>query len=473
MTGLARAADPAPGLPAFPGAEGYGATTIGGRGGKIIEVTNLEDYAPKATPIPGSFRAAVDAKGPRIMVFRVSGTIVLKADFEIKNPNITIAGQTAPGDGICLRKYKVGIETQDVIMRCLRIRRGAESGEQDDCLGFYKATGATDDAANIIVDHCSMSWSCDETINTWHGTKNATIQWCIWSEALQDAIKAGHGFAATLGGVNTTYHHNLIANCPGRNPSIAGNNDFQTIKLDFRNNVVFNYQERVIDGKPNSINFVANYYKPGPSSNFRDHIAKIDTPNYQKIGIPQWYIADNILEGNDAINADNRKGVRDQIQYLVDKPIDTLPIHTDKAKDLLPLVLADVGATLPRRDSVDLRVIEETKTGKVHQGDGIVRKVEDVGGWPELKSTEPAPDSDHDGMPDWWERKYGLDPNDPSDGAKDMNGDGYSNVEKFLNGIDPAKKVDWRDPANNQNTLYPGALDEPGTTRPASMPAAK
>ncbi|HEY7089114.1 MAG TPA: hypothetical protein VH518_13550 [Tepidisphaeraceae bacterium] len=451
--GWAAGAFAADSLPAFPGAEGWGSTTPGGRGGKVIEVINLNDSGP------GSLRDAVDATGPRIVVFRVSGTILLNSDLVIHNPNITIAGQTAPGDGICLRKYKVGIATQDVVLRYIRIRRGAESRQQDDGLGLYAGRGG--DAHNVIVDHCTISWTCDEAVNTWHGTKDATIQWCIISEALHDAVHPGHGFAATLGGVNTTYHHNLIANCPGRNPSIAGNNDFQTINLDFRNNVIFNYQERVIDGKPSSINFVGNYYKPGPSSRFNDHIASIDSPNYEKIGTPKWYIDGNFMEGKDDINKDNKVGVRGHTEFLVDKPNDFAPVWTHKPQDLFPLVLADAGATLPRRDPVDLRIIEEVQTGKTHHNDGIVKDPADVGGWPELKSTAAPADSDHDGMPDWWEVKYGLNPNDPADGAKDLNGDGYTNVEKYLNGLDPTKKIDWRNPENNKNMLKSGSLDEP------------
>jgi pectate lyase len=401
----------------------------------------------------------VEADGPRTVVFRVSGIIPLEKDLEIENPNVTIAGQTAPGDGICLKNYKIGIRAKDVVVRFIRIRRGAESKQQDDGLGLY--AGKNGDAENVIVDHCSVSWTCDESVNTWHGTKNATIQWCIISEALHNAVHVGHGFAATLGGVNTSYHHNLIANCPGRNPSIAGNNDFQTINLDFRDNVVFNWQERVIDGKPTSINFVGNYYKHGPSSRFNDHIASIDSPNYKKVGTPKWYIAGNFLEDQPEISADNRKGVKGEVQYLVDKPTEFIPIKEDGPKELFEKVLAGAGATLPKRDPVDTRIVDETRTGKTHFGDGVVQDPKDVGGWPKYESKEAAMDSDHDGIPDWWEKKYGLNPNDPSDANKDMNGDGYTNLEKYLNGLDPTKKVDWRKAENNVDQLRPGALDEP------------
>jgi hypothetical protein len=435
-------------LPAFPGAEGFGANTPGGRGGKVYEVTNLNDRGP------GSLREAIEATGPRIVVFRVSGTITLESDLEIKNPNITIAGQTAPGDGICLRKHKLGIATNDVIVRYLRVRRGDESGEPDDGIGIY-------DAENVIVDHCSVSWTCDEAVNTWHHVRNATVQWCIVSEPLHDSIQHGHGFAMSIGGDNTSYHHNLIANSPGRNPSIGGNRAYVTTNLDFRNNAIFNFEHRVCDGKPKSANIINNYYKPGPSSQFADHIAKIDQPTDMPLG--QWYIGGNEMEGQPRILADNWSGVTGLVEARVNQPFVVAPIKTSSARDAYDQILADAGATLPRRDSVDTRIIGETRTGKTTYGNGVVQSPRDVGGWPELKSRAPDLDSDHDGIPDWWEPKYGLNPNDPTDANKDLNGDGYTNLEKYLNGIDPTKKIDWRNPENNRNTLAPGSLDGPAS----------
>lgn len=440
------AADAPTDLPAFPGAEGYGSRTPGGRGGRVIEVTNLDDKGP------GSLRAACDAEGPRTVVFRVSGTITPESDLEIKQPFITIAGQTAPGDGICLRKYKLGIATHDAVVRYLRVRRGAESKLQDDGIGIYEAE-------NVVVDHCTISWTCDEALNTWHHTKNATVQWCLISEALHNAVHVGHGFAATIGGENTSYHHNLVANCPGRNPSIAGNKSYQTINLDFRNNVVFNWEHRTIDGKPNSINVVNNYYKPGPSSQFNDRIAKIDLPRDMPLG--RWHVAGNFMEGQPKISGDNwaAGGVTGEVAARADKPFDVAAVTTVPAEQVFEPVLADAGATLPRRDPVDTRVVQEVRSGKTTFGSGIVQDPKDVGGWPELKSAEPPADADHDGMPDWWETKYGLNPADPGDGNKDLNGDGYTNIEKYLNGLDPTKKIDWTRPENNHNTLKPGSLD--------------
>jgi pectate lyase len=428
-------------LPAFPGAQGFGSTTPGGRGGRVLEVTNVDDHGP------GSLREAIDAVGPRTVVFRVSGTIKLDAEIEIKSPNITIAGQTAPGDGICLRGQTFRVAANDVILRFLRFRRGDETRTMGSGLRIH-------DCQNVIVDHCSISWSCDEGINTWHNTRNITIQWCLVSEALHDTpMHAGHGFAASLGGVNTSYHHNLLTSCPGRNPSIAGNDDYQTVNLDFRNNVVFNWQERVIDGKPCNINFVDNYYKPGPASRFTDHIASIDSPSYVKIGTPKWYISGNVMEGRPEIQSDNRRGVIGHVEFLVDQPFAAAPIHTDKVEDLFPLVLAGAGATLPRRDPVDLRAIHDASAGQTTYRNGVVTSQTEVGGWPELKSTAAPADTDHDGIPDWWETKYGLNPADPSDANKDLNGDGYTNLEKYLNGIDPTQKIDWSEMKNNIDPL--------------------
>jgi len=418
--------------PAFPGAEGFGSQTPGGRGGRVIEVTNLDDHGL------GSLRAACDAEGPRTVVFRVSGTIVLNSDLEIRKPFITIAGQTAPGDGICMRRYKLGVATHDAVVRYLRVRRGDESGLQDDGIGIYEAE-------NVVVDHCSVSWTCDEGVNTWHHTKNATVQWCIVSEALHDSkIRKDHGFAASLGGANTSYHHNLLANCTGRNPSIGGNRSYLTLNLDWRNNLVFNWQHRTLDGKPTSINVVNNYYKPGPATHLKNRLVRIDKTRDMPQGM--WFIDGNVLEGQAAISADNwaagveaDKGV-ELAAVRAQRPFEVAPVATAPAEAIVEPVLQGAGATLPRRDAVDQRIVSEVRGGKTTYGDGVVRSQNDVGGWPELKSAEPPVDSDHDGIPDWWERKYGLNPNDPADGNGDLNGDGYTNLEKYLNGIDPTRK---------------------------------
>jgi pectate lyase len=410
-------------VPAFPGAEGGGANTVGGRGGKVYEVTTLNDSGP------GSLREAVEAEGPRTVVFRVSGTIPLSKDLVVKNPKLTIAGQTAPGDGICLKNYKLFINADDVIVRYLRVRRGNESNQADDGIGV-------EECSNVIIDHCSITWTADEAVNTWHGAKNTTIQWCLIAEALHHR---NHGFAATLGGNNTSYHHNLIANCPGRNSSIGGNHQYQTRNMDYRNNVTFNWGSRTLDGKPSSINIVNNYFKPGPMSKLFV-FARIDAPGaYEAIGIGKWYFSGNVMEGHEEFSKDNKVGTSGAKELLVDQPVDHAPVTTQSAQEAYKLVLADVGANLPKRDPVDERIINEAKTGKTTFGDGTVLDPKDVGGWPELKSAEAPADADHDGIPDAWEKAHHLNPADPADGAKDS-GNGYTNLELYLNSLVPVTK---------------------------------
>jgi hypothetical protein len=433
-------------LPAFPGAEGFGAGSVGGRGGRLIEVTNLDDHGP------GSLRAAIEAEGPRIVIFRISGTIPLESELLVKNPNITIAGQTAPGDGICIRNYLLRIAADDCIGRYLRVRLGDEAGLPLSGIRIM-------DCSNVIVDHCSVSWTLDEGINTWHHTHNITIQWCLVGEALDDSkIRHGHGFAASLGGINTSYHHNLLVDNAGRNPSVAGNNSNHTVNMDYRNNVLFNWKNRSADGKPDSVNLINNYYKPGPATQNPALVAKIQQPADMPLG--KWFIDGNYLEGQPQTSRDNwNGGVTGEpnqdvaIQGRADRAFDVALVTTSAAVDILQPVLQFAGATLPRRDAVDARLVQEVRTGKPTYGDGWPHSQTDVGGWPKLKSAEPPLDSDHDGMPDEWERKYGLNPNDPSDAQQDLNGDGYTNLEKYLNGIDPTKRVDYRAPENNKNVF--------------------
>jgi pectate lyase len=427
----------------------------------VVEVTNLDDHGP------GSLREAVDTDGPRTIVFRVSGTIPLESDLEISKPFCTIAGQTSPGDGICLRNYALIVSgTHDVVIRYLRVRRGDESGKQDDGIDTQEDAKHERFAENVIIDHCSVSWTCDEAINTWHHSRNVTFQWCIVSEALHNAVHVGHGFAATLGGENTTYHHNLLANCPGRDPSIGGNHIYPVTNLDFRNNVIFNWQERTMDGKPQSLNSVNNYWKPGPSTTLKNRLLKMDKIGDGTQG--KFYVNGNLYWGNDALSANNRLGIEadgnvNPDDWLVKEPFPFAPVQTQSPTEAYALVLIDGGANLPKRDTVDRRILEETRTGKTTFGNGIIQSQTDVGGWPELKSEKPDLDTDHDGMPDWWETKNGLNPNDPTDAVKDINGDGYSNLEKYLDGLDPTKKIDWHKPENNYNRLTEDSLKVPYT----------
>lgn len=462
-----------PSVPAFPGAEGYGAMTRGGRGGKVILVTNLNDSGP------GSLRAACEAEGPRIVVFTVSGTIVLEKRLRISTPYITIAGQTAPGDGICIKRYPLSIHASEVIIRYIRVRLGDETDNDADAIsGRYHK--------NIILDHVSASWSIDETVSIYH-CENVTIQWCLISESLYDAghAKGVHGFGGIWGSNRSTYHHNLLAHHSSRNPRFASGCGYN----DFRNNVVYNWGYNGAYGGEKQhedsekfnftvVNMVANYYKPGPATRPGKVSYRIINPSSANSddNFGKWYVADNVVHGNPVVTSDNwNGGVQPQggsthiAGLKLDQPFDAIPIHQQTAEEAYDAVLDSVGASLPKRDAVDARIVDETHSGHAtYEGVtyknkrrvpdtskkcGIIDSQKDVGGWPELKSL-PAPlDSDSDGMPDEWEKRYGLDPHDATNSAKDNDNDGYTNIEEYLNGTDPMVFVDYTQPDNNRNTL--------------------
>ena len=418
-------------VPAFPGAEGFGTNTPGGRGGRVIFVTNLNDDGP------GSLRAACDAEGPRIVIFRMSGLITLASPLTVKNPFLTIAGQTAPGDGICLRNFTFNIATHDVVVRYLRSRLGDVSSQEADSITLV--SGAHD----VVLDHCSATWSIDESLSLAGNVSNVTIQWCLIGNALNHSkhAKGDHGYGS-LSRANgpVTWHHNLWVHNNSRNPRLGdnyGRPPFPT--FDVRNNVMYDYGE-ICSGLTQGVlkvNYVANYIRPGPSS-------KALTPIH--VGGPselKFYIRDNIFEGHDEFTADNSRffdplvmnGKR--LVEIVPQPFDAPLVHTSSAHNAYLAVLASVGASLPRRDSVDTRIINEVKSG----AGSIIDSQEQVGGWPKLRSNTPPVDTDEDGMPDSWELRFGLNPRDPSDGAADKDHDGYTNLEEYLNNTNP-KKVD-------------------------------
>lgn len=449
---------------AFPGAWGGGMFITGGRGGRVIEVTNLNDSGE------GSFRAAAEAQGPRIIVFRVAGLITLNTNVNITSPDVTIAGQTAPGDGVCFADQSININTRNVIMRHIRVRRGIPRGGQgSDNIGGHPLD-------HVILDHCSTSWGMDENLSLYRymrpnadgtqtkmGTWNITIQNCITSEALN----AGHhAFGGTWGGYNSTFHHNLFACNTARNPSIGMSGDF-----DFRNNVIFNWGHRSIDGgdETSCINLINNYFKPGPATrdDMRDTIVRIEARNMYSPGnrwkkqawYPEagrrpgkWFVDGNIIDGHDSVTQDNWKGMRGPEQIArVNTPFEAWPIMQQSAGDAYETVLSNAGATLPKRDAVDVRVVEMVRSGKVTHGDGIVSDPKQVGGYPNYTFEEKSVpvDSDHDGMPDAWETASKLNPNDPKDSADDADKDGYTNVEEYLNGTDPQQFVDYSNLDNN------------------------
>ncbi|RGN50856.1 MULTISPECIES: polysaccharide lyase [unclassified Bacteroides] len=472
-------------IPAFPGAEGGGAYTAGGRGGKVIVVTSLEDAGP------GTFREACETGGARIIVFNVSGVIRLESPISLRAPYVTIAGQTAPGDGVCVTGASFLIDTHDVVIRHMRFRRGAQDvAFRDDAVGG-NAVG------NIIIDHCSTSWGLDENMSIYrhvynrdekgHGVKlptvNITIQNSIFSEALDTY---NHAFGATIGGHNSMFCRNLFASNISRNCSVGMNGGF-----NFVNNVIYNWWNRSVDGGDNtsSFNIINNYYKPGP-------ITPLDKPVSYRILKPEAgrdkskplsfgkaYVHGNIVHGNSKVTKNNWDGgiqVFDEAHagehmknIKVDQPFDMPDVTIMDTKKAYDFVLSNVGATFPKRDAVDTRVIKTVRTGKaIYVEDapefvspyvkrrlpvdsykqGIITDIRQVGGFPEYKG-EPYLDSDNDGMPDEWELKNGLNPNDPSDAVKDCNGDGYTNIEKYINGMDTKKKIDWTDVKNNYDTL--------------------
>lgn len=475
-------------IPAFPGAEGGGKYTFGGRGGKVITVTSLADRGP------GTLREACEQGGARIIVFNVSGIIHLKSPITVRAPYVTIAGQTAPGDGICVAGESFWVNTHDVIIRHMRFRRGETwVGRRDDALGGNPV-------GNIIVDHVSASWGLDENFSMYRhmfnpgpkmqeekmGTVNITVQNCISSESLDTW---NHAFGSTMGGENCTFVRNLWADNAGRNPSIGWNGVF-----NFVNNIVFNWHHRSIDGGDYTAlyNMINNYYKPGPVTPKDEPVGhRILKPESgrSKLGylvFGRVYANGNIVEGDEKVTNDNWAGgiqvenEPDAGKYepymRVDKPFPMAPVNIMSAKDAYNFVLNNVGATLPKRDPVDTRVIEQVRTGKITYKEvntdtmeqfkprkllkdsyklGIITAVFQVGGYPEYKG-KPYKDSDGDGIPDEWEIKHGLNPNDPSDANLDSNGDGYTNIEKYINGIDPSKKVDWTDPKNNIDVLAKG-----------------
>ena len=464
-------------IPAFPGAWGGGMFTSGGRGGKVFAVTNLNDSGK------GSLREALEAKGPRMVLFRIAGTIEIEKDININHPDITLAGQSAPGDGICIAGT-LNINTYNVIIRHIRVRRGVPSGGQgDDNIGGNPYH-------HIIIDHCSTSWGMDENISMYRHMRSSldgksqikdpaehiTVQWTISSEAL-DA--RGHAFGGTWGGNPSTFHHNLFACNTARNPSIGMSGAF-----DFRNNVIFNWRHRSIDGgdETSNINLINNYFKPGPATNenMRGVFARIEQRSQYSPGSAwaegdwytkaaarpgKWYVAGNVMHGNKEAIANNWTGMRmtetldrqpGSILARVNTPFEGWPVSPHQTAELAyESVLAKAGATLPKRDAVDIRVTEMVRSGKPLTMTGIIKDISEVGGYPLLtyKSSQVAIDSDGDGMPDDWERKNKLNAMNAGDGRVDTDTDGYTNLEEFLNGTNPNERINYRNLANNLDTI--------------------
>lgn len=438
-------------LPAFPGAEGFGAYARGGRGGRVIEVTSLEDSGP------GSLRAAVEAKGPRTVVFRTGGTINLKRTLWASQPYLTIAGQTAPGDGIAIRGAELEIETHDVVVRGVRWRSG--EGLDNHPLFPRRNYGCirVSPGQNVIVDHCSLSWSTDKCATTWMSqTKNVTYQWCIFSEPLAHAHKndAEHARAFLLGDYtqNITLHHNLFLHAQYRMPEVKGATTSEII-----NNVRYNwtiaatlYSDWESHG-PIRSNHIANYSLSGPDTPQGDAAHSVQLwASRGKATLTagtQIYVTGDVdsfrpeSSGHDW-DVVYYRGSGNKETYLTTKPAvvpsgvgEGVAVTTQTATAARDLVLLHAGALVPTRDAVDQRMLEDIR---LHRG-RIVGHISELGdhSYPVLARGSAPLDTDHDGMPDTWEQTHGLDPHDGTDGNR-LAPDGYTWLETYLNSLIPS-----------------------------------
>lgn len=481
-------------IPAFPGAEGGGMYSFGGRGGRVMVVTNLNDSGP------GSFREACEAVGPRVVIFNVAGIIELKDKIRIRTPYITIAGATAPGDGVCIAGNTVELETHDVVIRHMRFRRGnLDVTERNDSIGGNPI-------GNIMIDHVSASWGLDENMSMYRHmydhdsdpktpelklpTVNISIQNSIFSEGLNAYF---HAFGATIGGYNSSFHRNLWASNTGRNPSVGMIHDFTLV-----NNVIFNWRHRTVDGGDHRslYNIINNTFKPGPGTNTHAPIGhRLLKPESERSktvvdNFGKAYVSGNMVVGNERVTRDNWDGgVQPDVKekplaevlasIRLDQPVRHNPLTIMSAKESYEYVLQHAGASLPKRDPVDLRIIDNVRTGKVANAQataedlkrtadvgyaqqwvdqaaegvtkGFITNPAQVGGYPVYSGT-PYKDTDGDGLPDEWELVHGLDPRNPADATTDANGDGYTNIEDFINGLSPRSPAkDWSDLKNNRD----------------------
>lgn len=460
-------------IPAFPGAEGHGRYASGGRGGMVYYVTKLDDDGSE-----GTLRYGIEQlSGSRTILFRLSGTIQLTTDLKITNGDLTIAGQSAPGDGICLAGWPVSVYADNVVIRYLRFRMGDVqdiSADGADALGgrFHR---------NIMIDHCSVSWCTDECAS-FYDNENMTMQWCIVSESLRLSkhSKGGHGYGAIWGGAKASFHHNLLAHHDSRVPRLGpGKRSTPTNEqVDIRNNVFYNYNgEGCYAGEAMHVNIVNNYYKPGPANvakkTKRGRIVAIDKKisEYDRRKFPaiynvwgSFYIDGNVVDGHAEATTDNWKyGVLNQFnskygtitQSTIDSlrlesPLATDVVTTHTAEDAYERVLSYAGCSFSR-DAIDMRVVAETRSNTAHfQGrsphnsgvyprPGLIDSQHDLrpegagsdwSPWPELKSKEAPSDSNADGIPDGW-----LETHYPGKQANDLNEEGYSYLEVYLNGL--------------------------------------
>jgi len=412
---------------AFPTAEGFGQHATGGRGGLVYTVTNLNDDGE------GSLRKGLVKKEPRTIVFAVSGTIELKSKLDVNQGkgNLTILGQTAPGEGITLKGYPFTIKADNIIVRYLRFRMGDINKVQGDALGCR-------DAKNVIIDHCSVSWATDENAS-FYNNENFTLQWCIISEALNKSIhkKGAHGYGGIWGGVNTSFHNNLIASNNSRNPRFSGSSTTENSEnefVDFRNNVIYNWGENSIyGGERGRYNIINNYFKSGPATTS----SKLDRIVSPSVPYGKFYVEGNYVHGfrnitrnnwDGGVQCDDPLATKLNSEVNINKNIKTLSnLHAYQ------MVLLNAGAS-NFRDTVDERIVQDTKAGKATYKNGIIDSQEDVGGWPILKNEIGKTDSDEDGIPDYWEEKNGLNPNQKDSSLNTLD-ENYSNLEVYANSL--------------------------------------
>ena len=454
---------------AFPGAEGFGKYAKGGRGGDVYHVTNLDDDGI------GSFRYGVEnMNGPRTIVFDVSGTIMLDSDssIKVKDDYLTIAGQTAPGEGITIGGASFIVQSSHVIVRYVRFRLGDLGVDDDDTVSIVRGS-------NIIFDHVTASWSIDETFSCQSDEVNLlTVQWCMITESLNYSHheKGNHGYGGIIGSLQQTFHHNLYAHHASRSPKVTWR---QHTKVDFRNNVIYNWNyNNCYDGSTSYINWVNNYYKYGPATNtsVKNRIFQLsdeDAPQSSSFET-SLYADGNYVDGYPIVTANNWSGGIDLIDGASESknriftPHDFISISNETAESAYTEVVEKAGASIVR-DVVDARIANEvlsrtaTYSGVESNLAGIIDSQSDVGGWPALiEETRPAQyDTDLDGMPDTWETQNGLNPNNPNDRNEDANDDGYTNLEDYLNGIINVLSVKEKTDINQDAlNFYPNPADD-------------
>jgi hypothetical protein len=420
-------------LPAFPGAEGFGSTAVGGRGGTVIFVTNLNDNGP------GSFRNACLASGPRIIIFRVAGTIFLQSAIVVEEPYLTIAGQTAPGGGICIANEALRIKTHDVIIRGIRSRAGDLTRFQHPLeIEALHIIGDADDnqVYNVIIDHCSMSWAIDKNIGCWadpaefgQAVHDVTIQWSVSSEGLNSPFHPEsdhHSYGMFFASIrNASAHHNLLVHNHARQPQFSRDSEGEAI-----NNVVYNYGQFATEVQSGArVSLIGNYYKTG--NDWSGSSLGINVGDYEpQFGNVSVYVSGNIGPGRPTDQGDDWNAVSGNEDFRsLTPPVPLSGVTALPATEAYDLVLANAGA-FPR-DAVDLRIVADVIN---NTGQGIESQA-DVGGWPVLAPGTLPLDTDNDGMTDVWEIANGLNPNSSSDGNGDLDGDGYTNVEEYINSL--------------------------------------